>query len=62
MANNLKPSWRTTVYGILGAIGVLATQLGFLLDNDPATNPDWSLIWLALAALGGLVAARDKVV
>lgn len=55
-------SWRTTVLGIVGAIGILCTQVGNVLDADPATVLDWSTIFSALGVFGIGFFARDNKV
>lgn len=37
-------SWKTSTVGFLGFVAVLATQLGFMYDTNPATNPDFTAI------------------
>ena len=58
----MKHSWRTTVAGILTILGALASAGKALVDNDPATNPDWMLISTAVATGWGLITARDAKV
>lgn len=58
MKKNFK-SWKTTAAGILGGIGLLATQLGNLADNDPATLFDYKVALMALGMLGIGFFARD---
>jgi hypothetical protein len=53
-------SWKTTVSGIVTGLAIIFTQVGYLLDNDPATTISIE----AIVAAGGLIAlgwnARDK--
>lgn len=37
-------SWKTTLTGSLGFISVVLLQLSYAYDNNPLTNPDWSVI------------------
>lgn len=53
---------RTTWAGILQFLGIAGTQLATLFDNDPATNPEYSLIIGSLLVLLGLSSARDNKV
>lgn len=53
-------SWRTTLAGIVVALAALFTAAGALLDSDPATNPNWTMVMAEVAAAGGLIAARDN--
>ena len=52
-------SWRTTLAGWLVVIGGIATQLSYLLDNDPNTVISVEAIVTLLAGIG-LIAARDN--
>jgi hypothetical protein len=58
----MKASWRTSVFGTGGLIFVLGSALGALLDGNPATNPDWALVFAAAAPCIGLLFARDNKV
>jgi hypothetical protein len=53
-------SWKTTVSGIVAGLAIIFTQVGYLLDNDPATTISIE----AIVAAVGLIAlgwnARDK--
>lgn len=53
-------SWRTTILGILAALSLLGPQLTAILDDDPTTNPDWSVIFAALGIGGAGVVSRDN--
>lgn len=53
-------SWKTTLSGVLAFIAATSAQFQTLLDNDPATNPEWNIILAALLALVGLASARDN--
>jgi len=53
-------SWKTTVVGVAGAIAILATQVVYFFDADPATNFSMEAVFAALAALGIGWFARDK--
>lgn len=55
-------NWRTTVAGVLMALAMIIPQVQTLLDTDPTTNPDWSLIVAGIS--GALLGAtsRDKKV
>lgn len=57
-----KGSWKTTVAGICSIVVAGATALGALLDADPATVPDWSVVVAAVVAGMGLISARDNKV
>lgn len=54
-----KGSWRTTVAGLLVAMGVAGPELAKLFDGVDSTNPAWGLVIGALAAGLGLGAAAD---
>tara|TARA_B100000686_G_scaffold179769_1_gene186729 strand:+ start:1216 stop:1446 length:231 start_codon:yes stop_codon:yes gene_type:complete len=53
-------SWQTTLLGWLVAIGIVCTQLAALLDDDPATKVDWSVLAAALGLGGVATLARDN--
>ena len=56
----MKGSWKTTTAGILGIVAAVATAVSAMLDNDPATVPNWSAV-AAIASTGfGLLFARDN--
>ena len=57
-----KGSWKTTVAGICYIVVAGAAALGAMLDNDPATVPDWSIVAAAIVAGFGLISARDNKV
>lgn len=53
-------SWKTSVAGILTAIGTLITFVAVpLVDNDPATAPQWMLALTGVATALGIYIARD---
>lgn len=62
MQSVMKGSWKTTVAGVLAALGAVASAAAAYLDGDPATDPDWKLVGVALAAAWGLINARDDKV
>lgn len=51
----LNGSWKTTLFGTGGLVTVLVNTASMLLDDNPATNPDWNLtittLFLAISAL-----------
>ena len=53
-------SWKTTVMGVCAILVAVAGAVKMLVDNDPATNPDWTAVCAAVAAGIGLIAARDN--
>lgn len=53
-------SWKTTIAGVAGILGVLLTGLSELWDGNPNTNPDWALICGIIASQIGLLFARDN--
>lgn len=58
----MKSSWKTTLFGVAGLIGAIATAAAALLDNDPLTNPNWAAIISAGTVAFGLIFARDNSV
>lgn len=57
---SITKSWKTTVAGILQFLSVVSVQFGYLLDADPVTAPDYSLIVSSAVILVGLFTARDN--
>jgi len=57
-----KGSWRTTAAAIVLALAAVFSAGGAMLDDDPSTNPNWSMVMAEVAAAGGLFAARDNKV
>lgn len=55
-------SWKTTVMGICGILAAVATLVKALVDNDPSTNPDWTMTITAITTGIGLISARDNSV
>ena len=55
-------NWKTTVAGILAAVVAIADGAAQLLDGNPLTNPDYTLIIAAVIAAIGLIFARDATV
>ena len=62
MANGIVAGLRnpkTTVLGILAALAAIINAIVFILDGDPATNPDWATVAATVATALGLLFARD---
>lgn len=53
-------SWKTTASGISAIVAAVAGAAQLLLDNNPATNPDWTAVIAAVTAGFGLIFARDN--
>jgi len=60
MFKNLFSSPETTLGGIVVFLGLVFTQVGYLFDIDPLTNPDWGIIAAAVGALFTGIKARDN--
>lgn len=56
----IKASWRTTVLGITTILAALASVAQAIADNDPATNPDFTVAIAAIMSGIGLIFARDN--
>ena len=56
-------SWRTTLSGVMSIVislwGCVASPL---LDENPATKPQWEVAFAAVTAGIGLISARDNKV
>lgn len=58
----MKGSWKTTAFGILSALGIIATQVSYLLDANPETVFSIEAVFAALGVAGiGFFARDDKV-
>ncbi|MCE2925821.1 MAG: hypothetical protein LW822_10315 [Phycisphaeraceae bacterium] len=55
-------SWKTTVSGIVAGLAIIFTQVGYLLDNDPATTISIEAIVAACAVIALGWNSRDKSV
>lgn len=53
-------SWKTTLAGISGIVGMLATAVSAMLDGNPATVPQWEIVIPAVIGMAGLLFARDN--
>ncbi len=53
-------SWKTSLSGIAGIVGLIATGLSAQFDNDPATVAQWSIIIPAIIPAIGMLFARDN--
>lgn len=56
----MQRSWKTTVLGVVTIISAVAGAVKFLVDGDPATNPDFFAVWTAILAGVGLIFAKDS--
>lgn len=57
-----KYSWRTTTAAVVSFLLILGSAALTLLDDDPATNPDYGALAAAGTAAAGLLFARDTKV
>lgn len=55
-----KKSWKTTVAGIAAGIGIIASQVTAVLDDDPGTEFSVAVLITALGAMGIGWFSRDK--
>lgn len=65
----MKISWKTLSFALVIAGGVILTQIGYALDDDPMTKTNWDILTKAIGTLlevlglGGLGwVARDNSV
>jgi len=56
----MNASWRTTIAGIAAIVAAICGVVSALVDNNPATNPDWATTIAAITAGLGLISARDN--
>jgi hypothetical protein len=52
-------NWKTSIFGTGGLLVIVANVASMLLDGDPATNPDWSVVFAAAMPSLGVLFARD---
>lgn len=55
-----KKSWKTTAAGIVGGLAIILTQIGFVLDSDPATVLDMAALASGVGLLGLGWFSRDN--
>lgn len=56
----MKTSWKTTALGISTILAAVTAIVQALLDNDPTTNPDFTVAVAAIMSGAGLIFARDN--
>lgn len=52
-------SRKTTIMGICTILGAVCTAVVLVIDEDPATNPDWPLVFGTIMGGIGLIFSRD---
>lgn len=58
LLNGLK-NWRTTAFGIVTGLMLILPQLAHLLDDDPSTTADITMIVAGLGMIFGFAVAND---
>lgn len=53
-------SMKTTAAAIIGVVTIVLTQVGAIIDADPATVANWNSVTPALVACIGLFFAKDE--
>lgn len=56
------PSWRTSMAGLFAGLTILIGQASALVDSDPKTNLDLSIVTATVAAIIAAFSARDNKV
>jgi hypothetical protein len=56
----LGASWRTSLSGLIAGFTVLAGQIQTLLDNDPSTNPEYTIVVGTISAMIAVLQVRDN--
>lgn len=56
---NLNGSWQPKVMAIIGALTAIAGAIKALIDGDPATNPDWTVLFTTISMAVGLFTTRQ---
>lgn len=55
-------SWKTSLFGASGLITIVFNVASMLMDEDPNTNPDWSVMLpLLMTSIGALFAKDSNV-
>lgn len=52
--------WNVKIAAILGFISLIATTITYLVDGNPATNPDWGILISTGTALYALLFVRQN--
>ncbi len=55
-------NYRTSLFGTGGIVIIVVNVVSMLLDGDPTTNPDWSVIFAALMPSIAALFSRDAKV
>jgi len=55
-------SWRTGIAGLFAGLTILIGQASAVVDSDPATNLDLSIVIATVAAMIAAFSARDNKV
>jgi hypothetical protein len=58
----MRASWRTGLAGLFAGLSILIGQASAVVDSDPATNLDLSIVIATIAAMVAAFSARDNVV
>lgn len=58
----MKGSWRTSLAGLFAGLAILIGQASAMVDSDPATNMDVSIVIGTIAAMIAAFSARDEKV
>lgn len=58
----LGASWRTSLSGLIAGVTVLFGQIQTLLDNDPSTNPEYTIVVGTISAMIAVLQVRDNKV
>jgi hypothetical protein len=60
--DEMKASWRTTLSGVFAGIVLLLGQAQTLLDDNPKTNPEYTVVMAAFGMISLGWNARDEEV
>lgn len=52
-------NWKTSFFGAGGLLVIIANVASMLLDGNPDTNPDWSVVFAAAMPSIAALFARD---
>lgn len=55
----MKKSWKTTTAGVLSAIIAIGTAVLAMIDDDPSTVADWTVVAASVVTAIGFFTAKD---
>ena len=56
----INASWKTSLFGTTGLLTVLFNVANMLMDDNPATNPDWGVTITLILTSVSAIFAKDR--